>query len=197
MESPVELDWRAFCARYFPGRRRPARSRALVAYGAFRNSVDAQARPRTVMARATSSAASGLRQGTLKELRPQDASPKGLAIRIRYRDGEERRSMLGGERRGERSSEPARSRSPTGKSCPARGAPPSPNARFANPSQDSTDRVHGCEAARGAELCHALETRPNARDSFVCPTSGGRACDIDAYRSGDGSRREPRSSSVS
>jgi hypothetical protein len=43
-EPPVELDWRAFCARYFPGRRRRYDLEAVVAYGAFRSSVDAQAR---------------------------------------------------------------------------------------------------------------------------------------------------------
>lgn len=43
-EPPVELDWRAFCARYFPGRRRRYDREAVVAYGAFRSSVDVQAR---------------------------------------------------------------------------------------------------------------------------------------------------------
>jgi len=43
-EPRVELDWRAFCARYFPGRRRRHDLEAVVACGAFRSSVDAQAR---------------------------------------------------------------------------------------------------------------------------------------------------------
>jgi hypothetical protein len=33
-EPPVELDWRTFCARYFPGRRRQYDLEAMVAYGA-------------------------------------------------------------------------------------------------------------------------------------------------------------------
>jgi hypothetical protein len=37
--APDPLDWRGFCAAYFPGRRRHD-FEALIAYGAYRRSLD-------------------------------------------------------------------------------------------------------------------------------------------------------------
>ena len=37
-QPPVELDWRAYCARYLPGRRPRHDLEAVVAYGAYRSS---------------------------------------------------------------------------------------------------------------------------------------------------------------